>query len=307
MDKLKVFLTVHKQSFPFSGEKRKMTVILIVLLLLIVAGGFITFQKFTSSGGVAEEIDISFDPEGAYALLLPRRDGNALILNLKRTASYDEISYELAYTSLPDTTTVSGIKVTDEEGSVSGSIDRGVSGTIDTKDKKGEYEQEILFGTCSKNVCKYDKGVENGTLTLKIKKGGKAFRMIIQWHLQKPDLALGNLNSGDTHFNYVMENNRVNLTSVGYSIINDLSGLPKLPEGKKVLGKVYALYIPLARSLPEGKYSLELSETPSSKAKLARFDEVQNKWIEMETKIEGSKLIAPANGAGIFAVLINEK
>ena len=280
---------------------------LLVVAVLVIGGGIWGFKNFIAKDSSPGEVDISFDAEGPYAQLFPRRDGNALTLNLKRTASYDEISYELAYTSESDESIVSGNITEDGEGGSGGSIDRGVMGTIDTKSKKGEYEQEILFGTCSKNVCKYDKGVENGTLTLKIKKGGKAFRMIIQWHLQKPDLALGNLNSGDTHFNYVMENNRVNLTSVGYSIINDLSGLPKLPEGKKVLGKVYALNIPLARSLPEGKVSLELSETPSSKAKLARFDEVQNKWIEMETKIEGSKLIAPANGAGIFAVLINEK
>jgi len=303
---LKVFLTVHKQSFPFSGEKRKMTVILIVLLLLIVAGGFITFQKFTSSGGVAEEIDISFDPEGAYALLLPRRDGNALILNLKRTASYDEISYELAYTSLPDTTTVSGIKVTDEEGSVSGSIDRGVSGTIDTKDKKGEYEQEILFGSCSKNVCKYDKGVENGTLSLKIRKGKKTYKMITQWHLQKVDVALGVLNSLDSHFSYKVADERGDLSVVGFSIISDLTGVPKLPSSKAVSGKVYALNIPVAKELPTGVVTVELSENPSSDAKIYRYNSSENKWEELETKIDGSKLQTTANGAGIFAVLTSK-
>ncbi len=145
--------------------------------------GFFVAQKFIFKSQVSQvgpEVDISFDPEGPYALLFPRRDGNALVLNLKRTASYDGISYELAYNA---------------EG-----IDRGVIGAIDTKGKKGEYEQEILFGTCSKNVCKYDTGVENGTLTLHIRKGDKAFRMITQWHLQKPDVALGDLTSGDSHF-----------------------------------------------------------------------------------------------------------
>jgi hypothetical protein len=90
-------------------------------------------------------------------VLTPRKDGNAMNVNIKRVASYDSISYELAYTS---------------EG-----IDRGVVGTINTADKKPEYDQEVLFGTCSKNVCKYDTGVENGTLVLHIKKGSEAYRM----------------------------------------------------------------------------------------------------------------------------------
>ena len=89
------------------------------------------FSSQVSEQQVAEEVELNFDPEGPYALLSPRRDGNALNLNLRRTASYDQISYELAYSS---------------EG-----IDRGVMGKINTDNKRGEYQQEILFGTCSKN------------------------------------------------------------------------------------------------------------------------------------------------------------
>src|SRR3989344_5997324 len=179
MDKLKSWFLLHK-----------ITAILIIVLIFIGVGGVLAFQGLTAKqSGPTEEIDLTFDAEGPFALLFPRRDGNALSLNLQRTGSYDSISYELAYTSTPDEKVVAGSKISEDgEGNTSGSIDRGVMGTIDTKEKKGEYEQEILFGTCSKNVCKYDKGVENGTLTLHIKKGNKAFRMITQWHLQKPDV-----------------------------------------------------------------------------------------------------------------------
>src|SRR3990167_5272070 len=305
MDKLKVFLTVHKQSFPFSGEKRKMTVILIVLLLLIVAGGFITFQKFTSSGGVAEEIDISFDPEGPYALLLPRRDGNALILNLKRTATYDSISYELAYTADADEVVLKGKKSNDGESI--GAIDRGVVGEIDTKQKKGEYEQEILFGTCSKNVCKYDKGVENGTLTLHIRKGNKAYRMTTQWHIEQPDVSLGILTSGDNHFTYSVKASREELSLIGYTIINNLTGSPKLPEGKEVSSKVYALSTPIAKDLMPGDIVLELSDNPWDGATLAVYSDKTGKWQELDTKVDDNKLSAKAPGAGIFAVLVPKK
>lgn len=270
----------------------RFTLVLITLIVLVLVGGFFVYQKFfankvTQAQAEVEEIDLPFDAEGPYALLIPRRDGNALILNLKRTASYDKISYELAYNA---------------EG-----IDRGVMGDIDTKDKKGEYEQEILFGTCSKNVCKYDKGVENGTLVLHIRKGKEAYRMVMQWHLQQPDVALGVLTAGDAHFSYKADPNLANLPVVKYTIINDLSAAPKLPADKTVVGKVYALNTPVAKSMPVGTVTVELIDNPPAGSKIARFDEGGNQWVEYETKISGSTLIAAADSAGVFAVLAPKK
>ncbi len=297
MEKLKSWLSVHK-----------VTAILAVIIVLIIAGISLAFQKISSKpSNPILEIDLSFDAEGPYALTFPRRDGNAMVLNLKRTSSYDAISYELAYTSTPDQTVTNGGKVTDEEGGTGGAIDRGVVGSLETKEKKGEYEQEILFGTCSKNVCKYDKGVENGTLTLHIKKGNTAYRMSTQWHLQRPDVALGVLTSGDNHLIYKVDADRTGLTNIGYSIINDLTGVPKLPNGKQVLGKVYALNVPIAKDMKGGAVNLELAENPPADAKLYRYNESESSWEELDTKIEGSKLTSKASGAGIFAVLTSKK
>ncbi len=298
MDKLKVLLAAH----------RTIVILIVVLVVLGTLGWFGVKSFSTKQTGPVEETDLSFDAEGPFALLFPRRDGNALILNLKRTSSYDSISYELAYTSNPDETVVKGTKVTgDEEGGGSGSIDRGVVGNIDTKEKKGEYEQEILFGTCSKNVCKYDKGVENGTLTLHIKKGDKAYRMATQWHLQKPDIALGNLTSGDSHLVYKVDGDRQTLSNIGFTIINDLTGIPKLPSGKSVLGKVYSLNVPIAKALNGGLVSLELAENPPAGTKLYRYDQNKGEWQELDAKTEGSKFSAKVDGAGIFAVLTSSK
>lgn len=293
----------------------KVIVALVVAFLLIVFGGYkFISQRFFEGNQPVGEVDLIFDAEGPFAQTFPRKDGNALILRLTRTSSYDAVSYELAYTSKVSETAMQGGKVLDEgeAGDLgnSGVIDRGVIGTINVSEKKGEYEQEILFGTCSKNVCKYDQGVENGTLTLHIVRasfGGKkkTYRMITQWHLQKPDVALGQLTSGDGHFIYKLEADRQTLSNVGFAIVNDLTGVPKLPAGKEILGKVYSLNVPIAKQLPSGDVTLELSENPSSQAKLYRHD--GNKWEELDIKVEGSKLSAKANGAGIFAVLVNKK
>lgn len=300
MDQLKTFIVLHKT-----------TVILAVILGILGILGWLGVQRFFSKPtGIIEEIDLSFDAEGPFALTFPRRDGNALILNLKRTSSYDSISYELAYTSKVDETVVAGNKVSFDEGNGKidgGSIDRGVVGAIDAKEKKGEYEQEILFGTCSKNVCKYDKGVENGTLTLHIKKGNRAFRMNTQWHLQKPDVALGVLTSGDGHLIYKVDSDKSSLTNIGFTIVNDLTGVPKLPLGKQVLGKVYALNTPIAKVIPAGTVSLELAENPPSGVNLYRYNDSISGWEELDTKVEGNKLSASPWGAGIFAVLTSKK
>lgn len=299
MDKFKNWFVLHK-----------VTAILVIALIFISVGGVLAFQKITSKpGDIIEETDLIFDAEGPYALLFPRRDGNALVLNLKRTASYDSISYELAYTSKIDETVVKSNRISEDgDGkSIGGSIDRGVVGSIDTKEKKGEYEQEILFGTCSKNVCKYDQGVENGTLTLHIKKGNEAFKMITQWHLQKPDVALGNLTSGDGHLVYKIEGGRQTLANIGFTIINDLTGVPKLPSGKVVEGKVYSLNVPIAKELTSGSVSLELAENSPDGAKLFRFNGSRGEWQQLDTKVDGAKLSARAAGAGIFAVLIPSK
>lgn len=299
MDQLKSFFLTHKLS-----------VILILVLGFLGILGWLGFQKVISKpAGPVEEVNISFDAEGPYALLFPRRDGNALVLNLKRTGSYDSISYELAYTSNPDETVVKDNKIAEdgEGGSSGGSIDRGVVGNIDTKEKKGEYEQEILFGTCSKAVCKYDKGVENGTLTLHIRKSNKAYRMITQWHLQKPDVALGSLSSGDGHLTYKVMGDRQTLSNIGFTIVNDLTGVPKLPSGKEVVGKVYSLNVPIAKELAGGSVGLELAENPPDGAKLFRYSQTKSQWEELETKIDGSKLSAKADGAGIFTILTGLK
>lgn len=304
MDKIKSFLASHK-----------ITVILGLVLLILIFAGISFFKNMNAQKADVAEVDLTFDAEGPYALLYPRRDGHALVLSLMRTASYDSISYELAYTSLPDDTTLTttGKKVspapkTDEGNSPGGAIDRGVVGTIDTKDKKGEYQQEILFGTCSKNVCKYDQGIENGTLTLHIKKGNQAFKMTTQWHLQKPDMALGVLTSGDGHFTYTLDSkDRNSLAILDYSIVNDLTGVPKLPDGKEVLGKVYSLNLAITKVLPFGMVTFELADNPPAGAKLNCFDTSKSKWVEVNGKLDGSKFTGKSDGGGIFAVLSPKK
>lgn len=311
MDQLKKFFS------------NKINFALVFILLLILGGAGFGISKYLEvkpENLPTEEVDLSFAPEGPYAILEPRRDGNAINLNIYRVAAYDGINYELSYQSSGSTA---------DEGI--GNIDRGVQGTIEAKDKKNEYRQEILFGTCSKPdtfiiaSCVFDKNVENGTLILKIKKpyqrGDKTnvvYRMVTGWHLQKPDVAMGLITSADNHFQYktslpsagaegktaALEDE---LSLIGFTMVNDLTGAPKLPQGKNVLGKVYAMNLPTAKVFPAGDLTIELIDNAPSDAQIGRYNEAGNSWDLLDTKIEGSKLMAKVPGAGIFAVFINSK
>lgn len=259
---------------------------------------------------------MAFDPEGIYALLLPRSDGNALNLNLKRTGQYSSINYELAYRAASDA--VQNVTPKGEEGESTSSdqgIDRGVVGDIKVDKKSPEYNQEILFGTCSKNVCKYDQGVENGTLTVHLTGSCGKQGMATPWHIQNLDVALGKITSGDNHFIYQVasdsaktaEDNRNDLVRVGFSIVNEVTSVPKLPAGKTVFEKVYALNVPEAKTLSKGDVMIETAENIPTNAKLGLYIDEKNDWQMLDAKIEGSKITAQAPEDGIFAILIDKK
>lgn len=269
--------------------KNRLTIVLIIFIVAVLITSFWAYKNILLANKQqivqpVQEVDLPFNPEGPYAILIPRRDGKALVLNIKRTSSYDQIKYELVYNS---------------QG-----VDRGASGEINTADKKSEYEQEILFGSCSTGgKCVYDQGVENGTLTLHIRKGNQAFRITTLWHLQQPDLALGMLSSGDSHFTYKIDPASANLPLLKYTVVNDLSGAPKIPADKIVIGKVYTLSASLGKDISQGTIIIELADNPPQKAQIFRYLEAEGRWEGLETKVNNSKLTASSASGGIFAVL----
>lgn len=287
-------MTAQQHLKSFLSNRTNLILISILLIIVIAAAVFIPkiLIKPDVSKVTLQDVDLNFDPDGPYAILEPRNDGNAVNLIIKRIASYEAFSYQLVYES---------------EG-----VDRGAGDPntyVTLKDKKTEYKQEVLFGTCSQGYtsggahCVFDKGVENGTLTLRFKKGTLAYKMLITWHLQKPAVALGVITSGDGHLTYKTEASRQELANVAYSVVNDLSGAPKLIEGKQFVGKVYMMSVPTAKTFPAGNVSIETAEAPSIDMQIAWFSNSKNSWELAETKVSGSSLNAKVPSNGIFAVV----
>lgn len=290
----------------------KLNVALLLILVVLIIGGGVLFANLIKPTKVVlpiQEVDMSFDPNGPYAILEPRRDGNAIILNIKRVSGYQKIAYELAYQS--------NLNSDEQADGGNGSVERGVQGEIqDVDGSKSEYSQEILFGTCSKGDtfstlhCVFDTGVEFGTLTLRIyenpakdAKVQKVYKFVIPWRLQKPDVALGKIFSADNHFGYITTASRGDLANIGYTIVQDLSGAPKLDDQEAFLGKVYALNVPTAKQFPSGTVTMELADSIPDGATIAEYSSSNGKWENLKSTISKSTIQAVASDAGFFAIV----
>lgn len=77
---------------------------------------------------------------GSRLVIKPRlrSDRRALIVNFSNLGVVSSFSYELIYTS--------------------SSIPQGVAGTITPRGEEST-QRELLFGTCSRNVCRYHTGI----------------------------------------------------------------------------------------------------------------------------------------------------
>lgn len=81
--------------------------------------------------------------------IAPRGDNQAVNITIVKLSGISSIEYEVDYLA-------------------QGNIPRGVIGTISIKPEDTLIKREILLGTCSANVCKYDKGVKEVKLIFKI-------------------------------------------------------------------------------------------------------------------------------------------
>src|SRR5579884_1054658 len=90
-----------KKKFSNLDSSQKTNIGLIAGLVLVILLSVFVYNKFFVKhiNGPIQEVDLPFTPDGPYALLYPRRDGHALILDITRVGEYDAISYDLEYES----------------------------------------------------------------------------------------------------------------------------------------------------------------------------------------------------------------
>lgn len=138
-----------------------------------------------------------------FASLTPTADGHYINLKIDKITLPKAVSldYELLY-DLPDGRT------------------QGVPGTVDLKGETS-FERKLLLGSESSGKFRYDEGVTDGSLTIRLRnsKGKLLAKFSTKWHLQSTD---SELTSIDQNFAYVLDKK----PRVGFFITMETFGLP---------------------------------------------------------------------------------
>jgi hypothetical protein len=169
------------------GFKKYLPLLLLGIGVLVLILVFVFIKNFSKEKGVVDEevaIEIAFK-DRPVASLTPSEDGHWLNLKVDKikVAKSSSLDYELLYT-LPDGRT------------------QGVPGTVDLKGKTS-FERKLLLGSESSGKFRYDEGVKEGSLTVRIRdsKGKLLAKFSTKWHLQSNET---DLTSVDGNFKYTL-------------------------------------------------------------------------------------------------------
>lgn len=223
---------------------------------------------------------LSFSEDHPYVTLTPRADGHALSLSISRFGESRRVEYELIYETGPQ-----------------------LQGAIGRFDLPLAIPEEILFGTCSRGVCKYDEDVEKGSLRLNFfdPDNPKEKTWEADFRLQKLDPKGGKVSSSDGKFTLDLPAGAVKSSS--FVVIMPLLGLPE-SFGKKIVGEPYGVFTLAAAKVKNAAASFLFFSTPGNFENLAIFGWDGKNWVEYETTVDLSqkKLTAKVDRLTAFVV-----
>jgi flagellar basal body-associated protein FliL len=155
----------------FFKNKGVIVAIVVVLVLLLGGGGyyFMSAKKAPVEEEQADQTDqvLTLSPEEIGLTVEPKSDKKAVKIKIEKAGDIKSIEYQVTYEA--DSTA--------EEKAEGGDprVQRGITGDADMSG--ASYESDWLdLGSCSRNVCRYDTGVEKVDVTLKVvKKNGKTY------------------------------------------------------------------------------------------------------------------------------------
>lgn len=256
-------------------KKNYLIIIVVFGIALILGGGFL----FWRSRG-AEEPAPTSEPEGVlvettleerpYITLTPSSDGHWLTIEVSRIKEADSLEYELLYN------TASG----------------ATQGSINTVRLKGEtsYSKKILLGSESSGHYKFDEGVTQGTLTVRLRGGEGTRKFMTDFHLQQGEDELtsidGNFSIGGT---FLKANFYVTMMTIG--LPGDFGG--------EVIAGPYEVLSSGVKTVKDGVVKITMSEE-SETAKLYSWS--GTKWVEEKGKIEDKTISTEISSLATFIV-----
>jgi hypothetical protein len=141
----------------------------LIIIAVLVGGYFVIAGTAKKPKPVAQEEDLTvhtLSPKAIGLTMEAKPNGSAIKFTIKKAAGIKTLEYQVNYEA----------DSTYQERSEGGEarVERGVTGEADIEPGDSTYESPwIDLGSCSNNVCRYDKGVKKVDLTLKIIKTDK--------------------------------------------------------------------------------------------------------------------------------------
>lgn len=256
--------------------KRNYRLILIIIGIILLLGGVFLFWHNQKT----EELAPTPEPEGVliettleerpYITLTPSSDGHWLTIEVSRIREADSLEYELLYN------TASG----------------ATQGSINTVKLKGEssYSKKILLGSESSGHYKFDEGVTQGTLTVRLRGSEGTRKFVTDFHLQQGEKELTSI---DGNFSLKGTFSKSNFYVTMMTI-----GLPGDFKGKVVVGP-YEVFSSGTKTVSNGQVEIALSEELET-AKLYSWS--GTKWIEEKTEMENKTIVADIDSLATFII-----
>lgn len=268
----------------------KKNIIVLVCILLFILGlvVFLIFQATRLTKPVQPENkepkreapEIGSRP---FFFLTPRSDGKAFNLKVTRIPDGAKIDYEITYMT---------------EG-----VTQGVIGQVVPQAGQDFYEREHIFGTCSRNVCKYDRNVEFGKWKATVKTEENIYEMQGDFHLQKLETSGGKIELADKLTADIpkggVKKTAWVITQVNDSLPSSLPSETRVEEGPFSIGSSAALS-------GQAKLNIILSQIPlNTTLKVLFWDNNKNTWIDIAGEVDRqAKTIASRiDSFGTFVVV----
>ena len=256
--------------------KKLLLIVGIVLLVLLIPVFFLIKSKGKKVQTPVEEastqtlIETPLE-ERPFVTLTPTSDGKKLIMSVSRIKNAQKIEYELTY--------------------LSQGLSRGVIGSVDASELENK-SRELLLGSCSKNTCVYDVGVEQGTLTLRFRDGTAVRKFSSDFVLKQ---GVDKLVSSDGKFTFEKK-----AMPKSFYIVMSTIGLPSDVTGK-VVSAPYGVFAESSKSVIGATVTISLDEQ-DSQAKLFFWN--SEKWVNEEKglKIVEKTISASVDALGTFVV-----
>lgn len=252
-------------------------------LLVLALGGWFIFKKPektetpTQPGRKMEEINKIEIQDRPFVTLTPRADGKEVTLTIDRVKNADTVEYEMEYQAAE--------------------LIQGVFGTIDFDEEKLPVTKDLLFGSCSKDKCRYDEGVSGGSLTMRFDGGTTPYALKTDFNLQQMFDRQGKFTSRDSKA--TLDVGKSGLANNTFVIISGAMGLPAEIEGEIIAGP-YSFLATTSLALKSAALTIQVKDDLTG-AKLMFWN--GKSLIDLKATVADGKISASVTGLGTFLVV----